>query len=63
MWIRQFLTHFRDADGHWKHPRELRGNEVGQFLTYLAQQRRLSASSQNQAMNALVFLYQQGSGE
>jgi len=47
MWIRQFLTHFRDADGHWKHPRELRGNEVGQFLTYLAQQRRLSASSQN----------------
>ena len=36
-WIRQFLGHFRRADGSWRHPRELRGAEVGQFLTHLAQ--------------------------
>ena len=39
--------------------RELRGGEVGTFLTHLAQARRLSASSQNQALNAIVFLYRQ----
>jgi integrase len=32
---------------------------VGAFLTHLARDRRLSASSQNQAMNAVVFLYRQ----
>ncbi|HWE03409.1 MAG TPA: integron integrase, partial [Tepidisphaeraceae bacterium] len=31
----------------------------GEFLTYLATDRRLSASSQNQAVNAIVFLYKQ----
>jgi integron integrase len=59
VWIRQFLCHFRGADGSWRHPHELRGAQLGQFLTHLAQKRRLSASSQNQALNALVFLYQQ----
>ena len=58
MWIRQFLSHFRN-DGSWRHPRELRGSEVGEFLTHLAQHRRLSASSQNQATCAIVFLYKQ----
>ena len=59
MWIGQFLTYFRGPDGSWRHPRELRGGEVGTFLTHLAQARRLSASSQNQALNAIVFLYRQ----
>src|SRR6185503_658221 len=59
MWIRQFLGHFRSSDGRWRHPRELRGAKVGQFLIHLAQNCRLSASSQNQAMNAIVFLYKQ----
>jgi integron integrase len=31
--------------------------EVGEFLSYLAVSRRVSASTQNQALNALVFLY------
>ena len=31
--------------------------EVEQFLTYLACDRRVSASTQNQALNALVFMY------
>lgn len=58
-WVRRFLEFHRDAAGRWRHPRELRGGEVSAFLTYLAHERRLSASSQNQAMNAIVFLYGQ----
>jgi len=33
------------------------GKEVGDFLTYLAVYRKVSASTQNQALNALAFLY------
>jgi integron integrase len=40
-----------------RHPRDMRAAEVEQFLTYLASERRVSASTQNQALNALVFLY------
>ena len=58
-WVRRFLEFHRDAAGRWRHPRELRGGDVSAFLTYLAHERRLSASSQNQAMNAIVFLYGQ----
>ncbi len=58
-WIRQFLTFHRTADGTWRHPSELHGPEVSEFLTHLARDRKLSASSQNQAMNAVVFLYKQ----
>lgn len=42
-----------------RHPRELREEEITQFLTYLAQTRKVSASTQNQALNALVFLYRE----
>jgi integron integrase len=57
-WIREFLRFCR-VDGVWKHPRELGAAEVERFLTYLARDRRLSASSQNQATCAIVFLYKQ----
>lgn len=43
----------------WRHPRELGATEVQAFLTHLAVNRKLSASSQNQATNAIVFLYKQ----
>ncbi len=33
------------------------GKEIAQFLTYLAAERKVSASTQNQALNALAFLY------
>jgi hypothetical protein len=33
------------------------GTEIAEFLTYLAVNREVSASTQNQALNALVFLY------
>lgn len=40
-----------------RHPAEMGALEVGQFLTHLAVGREVSASTQNQALNALVFLY------
>ena len=51
-WIRQFIF-FHDK----RHPRELREVEVTKFVNHLAVQRKLSASSQTQALNAIVFLY------
>ena len=40
-----------------RHPLELGAREVNAFLTHLAVERRVSASTQNQAASALRFLY------
>ena len=51
-WIRQFIFF------HGKrHPRALREIEVTQFLNHLAVERKVAASTQTQALNAIVFLY------
>ncbi|MEO8158907.1 MAG: integron integrase [Betaproteobacteria bacterium] len=51
-WIRQFIFF------HGKrHPRELREIEVTQLLNHLAVKRKVAASTQTQALNAIVFLY------
>jgi integron integrase len=42
-----------------RHPEGMGGEEVAAFLTYLAVQRNVAASTQNQALNALVFLYRE----
>lgn len=53
-WIRRFILF------HGKrHPREMGALEVGRFLSHLAVQRHVASSTQNQALNALVFLYNQ----
>jgi integron integrase len=52
MWVRQFILF------HGKrHPRELAAAEVQAFLEHLSVERNVSASTQAQALNALVFLY------
>jgi integron integrase len=56
-WVRDFLRFVARRDGKWKHPAELGTADVEEFLNDLVMRRRLSASSQNQALNALVFLY------
>lgn len=40
-----------------KHPKELGEAEIRSFLSHLAIEKNVSASTQNQALNALVFLY------
>ena len=51
-WVRRFIR-FHGL----RHPRELGRDEITAFLTDLAVQRRVSASTQSQALSALVFLY------
>lgn len=53
-WIRQFIL----ANGR-RHPRELGGAEVEAFLSGLATERNVAASTQNQALSALLFLYRE----
>lgn len=53
-WIRQFIF-FHNK----RHPREMGRAEVEAFLTHLAKARNVAVSSQNQALNALVFLYRE----
>ena len=51
-WIRRFI-----AFHNGRHPRELNEEDVNAFLSDLAERRRVSASTQNQALAAVLFLY------
>jgi integron integrase len=51
-WIRRFIV-FQGK----RHPRDMGAVEVKGFLTHLAVEDRVAAATQNQALNALVFLY------
>jgi integrase len=51
-WIRRYIAFHRMT-----HPAQMGASHVSQFLTWLAVDRRVSASTQNQALSALLFLY------
>ncbi len=53
-WIRRFILFHRK-----RHPNEMGEREITEFLTDLAVQKHVAASTQNQAFSALLFLYQQ----
>jgi site-specific recombinase XerD len=53
-WIRRFIL-FQGK----RHPRDMGEQEIVDFLTHLATKQNVSASTQNQALSALLFLYQQ----
>ncbi|MHB8920659.1 MAG: integron integrase [Halothiobacillus sp.] len=53
-WIKRFIFFH-----HKKHPRELGAAEVEAFLTHLTVVGNVSASTQNQALSALLFLYRE----
>lgn len=53
-WIRRFIL----ANGK-RHPREMGGPEVELFLSRLASEGNVAASTQNQALAALLFLYRE----
>ena len=42
---------------HGKYPAELGGGELQEYPSYLAVERHVSPSTQNQALNAIVFIY------
>lgn len=53
-WIRRFILYHNK-----RHPREMREAEVNAFLTHLARDGAVAASTQNQALSALLFLYKE----
>jgi integron integrase len=54
MWSKRFILF------HGKrHPSTMGADEVNQFLTHLATEKRVSAATQNQALSALLFLYRE----
>jgi integron integrase len=57
-WVRRFVL-FHDT----RHPKELGASDVVDFLTDLAVRARVSASTQNQALAALLFLYRHVLGQ
>ncbi|MCB0340526.1 MAG: phage integrase N-terminal SAM-like domain-containing protein [Bdellovibrionales bacterium] len=52
MGVRRFIRYHRG-----RHPREMGAIEISAFLSELAMKKQVSAATQNQALNALVFLY------
>ena len=51
-WVRRFIF-FHNV----RHPAEMAEPEINAFLTDLAVKQKVSASTQNQALSALLFLY------
>src|SRR5438128_1969508 len=56
-WVVRYLKYHRDKAGGWRHPKELSATGVTPFLTWLATERDVAVSTQNQALNSLLFLY------
>ncbi len=53
-WVLKFIR-FHNL----RHPRDMGEIEIEQFLTHLAVEKNVAASTQNQAFNAILFLYKQ----
>ena len=57
-WTRRFIRFHQ-----LKHPVEMGGGEVAEFLSWLAVRRNVSVNTQRTALNALVFLYREFLGQ
>ena len=53
-WIKRFIRHFGK-----RHPKDMGAEEISAFLSHLAVAGQVSASTQNQAKSALLFLYRE----
>jgi site-specific recombinase XerD len=51
-WIKRFIL-YHDK----RHPKEMGEKEIGDFLTHLDVDRRVAPKTQNQALNAIIYLY------
>ena len=51
-WVRQYILYHNK-----RHPREMGVAEINDFITHLVNQKTVSASTQNQAISAILFLY------
>src|SRR5213083_364496 len=53
-WIKRFIIYHKK-----RHPVDMAEEQVAQFLTHLARNLNVAASTQNQALSALLFLYKE----
>jgi site-specific recombinase XerD len=53
-WVRRYIL-FHNK----RHPKDMAGEELARFLNYLVNKENVSASTQNQALTAIIFLYKQ----
>jgi integron integrase len=51
-WVRQFILYHNK-----RHPQDMGVAEINDFITHLVNQKSVSASTQNQAISAILFLY------
>ena len=51
-WVREYILYHNK-----RHPAQMGVPEINQFLAYLATKKEVSASTQNQALSAILFLY------
>lgn len=61
-WVRFFVRwsgHNNSIDGQIRHPRDIDAKGIEAFLTMLATERHVSASTHNQALSAILFLYRE----
>jgi site-specific recombinase XerD len=58
---KSYLYHIKDFLRHYqmRHPRDLGVEEIREYLSYLAVEKHVAASTQNIALSALLFLYKQ----
>lgn len=53
-WVKRYIFFYNK-----KHPQEMGAEEIRKYLNYLAVGRNVAASTQNQALNAIIFLYKE----
>lgn len=51
-WIRRYILFHKK-----RHPKEMGETEIKAFISYLASERKVAASTQNQALSSILFLY------
>ena len=58
-WVRFFIRWSATQAGGMRHPRDMGVADVEAFLSMMANERKVSASTHNQALSALLFLYRE----
>jgi site-specific recombinase XerD len=58
-WVRFFIRWSATQQGGMRHPRGMGMADVEAFLSMMANERKVSASTHNQALSALLFLYRE----
>ena len=53
-WVARFLSFYKD-----KSPEYISAGDIQSYLSYLAEERKVAASTQNQALNAIVFFFKE----